>query len=454
MQSCLDYQAEAKFGRQYEQGEELYHVSWESDRSQRGHKDRSKRTSYEDTAQGYAVSHNGSDYRASSLASTLGTTSTIGHPTPPQTIAPKQQQKANAYVTSELLNQGSSSLESLVLPQPAELQDDSSQLQASLKTLQHALTIAQAKNNRANQVNILKRIGIIHCKLGEHAWGINCLKQSLQLAQSLENQVSVGVILNYLGAAYRQTGQEYKALRVYLRAVEIFKQIGNKAGIALLLNHLGALYNSLGQLEQALTCSRQALEEFQGLGHSLDGEGTALHNIGEIYLQMRRYRQALAFFEQALTIYQKLSNRKGEAKVLESIATAYVRLNQDQRAMELYQQVLEMRQDVGESPSVKARTIDYMGAVHYKMGDRARAVWYHLQALGILQAYNYTARVDRFLDETVAIAKLLQHLVSVYDRLGLQAQGVKCYQEAREIIKTFGEHACEEAICNFFNQEH
>jgi hypothetical protein len=122
--------------------------------------------------------------------------------------------------------------------------------------------------------------------------------------------------------------------------------------------------------------------------------------------------------------------------------------------MELYQQVWEMRQDVGESPSVKARTIDYMGAVHYKMGDRARAVWYHLQALGMLQAYNYTARVDRFLDETVAIAKLLQHLVSVYDRLGLQAQGVKCYQEAREIIKTFGEHACEEAICNFFNQEH
>lgn len=452
MQSCLYHQAEAKFEPQYEQGEEFYRVSWDSDRSQLGQNHYPKRSSYQDSTQARHVNHNSSHVRASSSPSTLGTNSAIGHRTPPQTIAPKQQHQANAHVTSELLNQGSSSPENLGLPQPAERQDNSSQLQATLKTFQQALTIAQAKNNRANQVNILKRIGIIHCKLGEHAWGINCLKQSLQLAQSLENQVMVGVILNYLGAAYRQTGQEYKALKVYLRGLEIFQEIGNKAGIALLLNHLGAVYNSLGQLEQALSCSRQALEKFQDLGNSLDGEGTALHIIGEIYLQMRRYRQALAFFEQALTSYQKLSNRKSEAKVLESIATAYVRLNQDQQALELYQQVLEIRREVGDLPSAEARTIDYIGAVHYKMGHRSRALWYHLQALGILQAYNYTARIDRFLDDTVAIAKLLQNIVSVYDRLGLQAQGVKCYQEAQEIIKTFGEHACEEAICNFLNQ--
>lgn len=448
MQSCLYEQAEAKCGRQYEPGEGFYRLAWENDRSQKSQKAHPKSLSHQDNAQFHPISHD----RASSVPSTLDTNSTIGHRRAPQTIAPTTEHTANAYVTSELLNQGSSSPENFVLPQRAERQDDSSQLQASLKVLQQALTIAQAQKNRATQVNILKRIGIIHCKLGEHAWGINCLKQSLQLAQSLENPVMVSVILNYLGAAYRQIGQEYKALKVYLRGLEILKTIGNKAGVALLLNHLGAVYSSLGQLEQALSCSRQALEEFQSLGNSLDGEGTALHNIGDIYLQMKRYRQALAFFTQALTSYQKLSHRKGEAKVLESIATTYVRLNQNQQALELYQQVLEIRREVGDLPNFEARTIDYIGAVHYKMGHRSRALWYHLQALGILQAYHYTARIDRFLDDTVAIAKLLQNLVSVYERLGLKAQGIKCHQEAQEIIKTFGEHACEEAICNFLNQ--
>jgi len=326
-------------------------------------------------------------------------------------------------------------------------------LKTTLKKYQQALAIAQSTNNRANQVNILKRMGIIHCKLGEHAWGINCLKQALQLAQAMENQVSVGIILNYLGAAYRQTGQEHKALRVYLRALEIFKDIENKAGVALLLNHLGEVYNSLGQSDQALSCSRQALEKLQELGNSPDAEGAALHNIGEIYLQMKRHRQALAFFVQALAIYQKVGNRKSEAKVLESIATVYVRLDQDRRALKLYQQALEIRQEVGDSSNAEARSFDYLGAVHYKLGNPSCALCYHLRALGILQGHNYTAGIDQFGDDTAARKKLLQNLVPVYDRLGLHDQGMKCYQKAVEIIRTFGENVCEEAICNFLDRK-
>lgn len=326
------------------------------------------------------------------------------------------------------------------------------QLQVKLKKFQKALATAQAKNNRANQVNLLKRIGLIHCQLSEYAWGIKCLKQALHLAQTLENQVSVGVILNYLGAAYRQIGQEHKALRVYLRALAIVQDIGNEAGVALLLNHLGDVYNSLGQSAQALSCSRQALEKFQDLGNFPDGEGAALHNIGEIYLQMNRPRQAMAFFEQAFAIYQKISNGTGEAKILESMATAYVRLDQEPQALEFYQRALEIRRQVGHSPNTEARSFDYIGAVHYKMGNCSRALWYHLQALGILQAVNCTASFERFDDETAGVKKLLQNLLPIYDRLGLHQEGVKCYQDAVEIVQTFGEQACEEAIGNFLNQ--
>lgn len=337
---------------------------------------------------------------------------------------------------------------SAALRQSADQQYRHSQLQATLKTYQQALAKARSNNNRTNQVNILKRIGLIHCKLGEYAWGIKCLKQALDLAQVIENQVSVGVILNYLGAAYRQTGQEHKALKVYLRALTIFNDIGNEAGVGLLLNHLGEVYNSLGQSEQALLCFRQALEKFQELGNSPDGESAALHNIGEIYLQMRRYRQALALFEQALAICQKVSNRKGEAKILESIATACLKLDQEQQAMEFFSQALKIRREVGDSPNAEARSLDYIGAVHYKLGNPARALWFHLQALGILQADTYTASRG-FFYETTGIEKLLQNLVKIYDRIGLHNQGMKCYQNALEIVKTFGDKPTEEAIRNY-----
>ncbi|MEW6495777.1 MAG: tetratricopeptide repeat protein, partial [Cyanobacteriota bacterium] len=256
-------------------------------------------------------------------------------------------------------------------------------------------------------------------------------------------------ILNYLGAAYRPTGQEHKALKVYLRAIAIFQNLDNEAGVALLLNHVGEVYNSLGQSEQALSYSRQALNTFQTLGNSPDGESAALHNIGDVYLQMGRARQALVLFEQALAICQKIGNCKSQAKILESMGTAYIKLSQQQQALELFTQALAIRREVGDSPNAEARSLDYIGAIHYTRGNLALALKYHLQALEILQAYNHTAGSELLFFDMAAIERLLQNLVIVYKRFGLHDQGAKCYQKALEIVKTFGDRATEEAIRNY-----
>jgi tetratricopeptide (TPR) repeat protein len=450
MQSCLEHQTDAKLGRLYETEVGQNSISlgyacglalsmWNALVSDSDVIASKRRAKGDCTKRTNKANHTQSDKAEISKTELVITHSALVKPL--------------VSVTCDRPTRESQLTPSLVVRHSAKHQDCPSQLRASLKTYQKALATARSKNNWTNQVNILKRIGIIHCKLGEQAWGIKCLKQSLQLAQALGNQVNVSIILNYLGAAYRQTGQEHKALRVYLRALEIVNELGNEPGAALLLNHLGEVYNSLGQLEQALLCSRQALETFQNLETSLHGEGAALHNIGETYLQMKRYRQALAFLEQALKIYQKVGNRKGEANILESIATAYVKLNQEQQSLNVYQQVLAIRQEVRDLPKAQARCLDYIGAVYYKLGNPARALWYHLQALGIVQAYNYTAGIDRYGDDRIIIAKLLQNLLSVYDRLGLHKQGVMCYHHAVEIVEMFGENACEEAIWNYLTQD-
>lgn len=49
--------------------------------------------------------------------------------------------------------------------------------------------------------------------------------------------------------------------------------------------------------------------------------------------------------------------------------------------------------------------------------------------------------------------KLLHNIMPVYERLGLHDLGVKCYQEALEIVKTFGDRPSQEAILNYCDQE-
>lgn len=326
------------------------------------------------------------------------------------------------------------------------------QLQSALKKLHRTLANAQANNDRENQINSLRRIGLVHCNLGEYAWGVKCLEQSLQIAQASRNRSSIALILNCLGAAYRQTGQEGKALKAYLEALVIFQETRDEHCVARTFNQLGSVYSCLGQLEQALFCSRQALSSFQSLGNSPTDESATLYTIGEIYLQLNRPRQALAFFEQGLAICQKVSNYKGEAITLESMATAYVRLNQERQALKLYQQALAIRKVVGTSANAKARCLDYIGAVHYKLGYFPQALGYHFQALGILQAHHYTTSSTMLLDDVAESERFLQHLVTAYDRLSLHAQGEQCYQQALEIVRTFGDNPSEEALQHFFEQ--
>ncbi|MGB5960923.1 MAG: tetratricopeptide repeat protein [Coleofasciculaceae cyanobacterium] len=332
----------------------------------------------------------------------------------------------------------------LIMPQNHEKrrQSEHEQLQTTLKIFQQALTRAEANNNYIAQVESLKLIGLIHCKLGQYTWGIKCLEQSLRYAQGIKEQATIGIILNYLGAAYYQTGQDRKALWTYSQALTIFSAENDVINVARLLNRIGQICNSLKQAERALMCCRQSLKMYQGLKNHLDGESTALQSIGEAHLQLGRPRAAIAFFEQALVINRKIGNRKNEATTLEDIGTAYIKLSPPLRALQSYQQALEIRRQIDDKIG-EARNLNYIGAVYYQLGRHSRALCYHLQALRVLKTLNQTADSE----------KLLHHLVAVYEYFGWHDLGVKCYEQALEIVKTFGTNPCEEAIALYCGDE-
>src|SRR5579871_742732 len=53
------------------------------------------------------------------------------------------------------------------------------------------------------------------------------------------------------------------------------------------------------------------------------GEGTALHDIGSVYLNTSRPQQALEYLQQALSIRKAIGDRGGEGGTLTNIGVAY-----------------------------------------------------------------------------------------------------------------------------------
>ena len=77
------------------------------------------------------------------------------------------------------------------------------------------------------------------------------------------------------------------------------------------------------------------------------------------------------------------------------------------------------------------------------MTRNSRALCYHLQALRVLQTFHQTTDSER----------LLHYLLPVYESLRLPELGIKCYEQALDIIKTFGTNPCEDAIAQYCGED-
>ena len=77
-------------------------------------------------------------------------------------------------------------------------------------------------------------------------------------------------------------------------------------------------------------------------------------------------------FQQALTIYRDLGQRREGGTVLNSIGRAYVNQNQIPQALTILQQALEIHRDIGNLQG-EGLTLGYLGVAYFKQGDLSTA---------------------------------------------------------------------------------
>ena len=112
--------------------------------------------------------------------------------------------------------------------------------------------------------------------------------------------VMVLVVVCAATLSWGQTSQD--ALRVYKEGQELF----NKA-------------SSRGDMEKALQKFEQALSIWQRVGEK-KGEAACLNNIGLVYKSWGQYAKALEYYEKSLEIRRKIGDVKGQGVTLNNIA--------------------------------------------------------------------------------------------------------------------------------------
>lgn len=358
--------------------------------------------------------------------------------------------------------------------------------EAALQSLQRALAIYQAIQDRNGEATVLMHLGIAY-KSDEEA--ISYYEKALSIFKEVNNGNGEMTVLMHLGDLYSISFKKYeKAITYYEKALPIAQQLNSRNHQETVLAGLIAAYMFLSQNEKAApyieafnlisqqpkdrpisdqsTEIESKLRQRNGEGDALrasetkrllergiqqyrsqsaleggeksweralniyreiqdlKGEAQLLIDIGNACLSLPKCRNEAYYYEKAIPIYQQLKDLSGEAKALSKLGDLYLPKGREpEKAIALYQKALTIYQQLKDK-SGEAKVLLNLGIAHNSLSKHEQAISYYNQALPIVQT----------LKDPKSEVELLFNLGLAYDLQSKYQAAIRYYQQAIPIF--------------------
>ncbi|MFD9738118.1 ATP-binding protein [Umezawaea sp. NPDC059074] len=173
------------------------------------------------------------------------------------------------------------------------------------------------------------------------------------------------------------------------------------------LNNLGNAYIRLRDYPEAIYHLKAGLTIAERLGMR-EMQAICVHNLASAHLAQNEVGKAIAMYEQALRLLRELGFRGGEASTLDQMANAYRKVERDDLALELHRGALEIRVEIKHLRG-QATTHTELGKILHEHGE-------HEQARTHLEA---ALELHRLSKDRVRNSEALVTIADVYYNLGL-----------------------------------
>ncbi len=137
----------------------------------------------------------------------------------------------------------------------------------------------------------------------------------------------------------------------------------------------------ISQFITALQSYQQALSIYREI-KDRKGEGQALGNLGVIYKSLGNYTKAIEYQEQSLAIAREIKDRRGEGKSRGNLGNAYYALGNYPKAIEYQEQYLAIAREIKDRNG-EGSALGNLGIAYYSLGNYPKAIEYQEQSLAI-----------------------------------------------------------------------
>lgn len=183
-----------------------------------------------------------------------------------------------------------------------------------IDVLRTGIDSAAAAEAHADQAWLLNYLGIVLMYRGSHQDALACLERALGLSQQARDRLCQAVITTHLAIACKELKQYDRALIFFEEAGHGLQLLGSRQAPRIAMN-LGMLYLEVGRPREAASRMEQALAAMRRLG-DLSLESLALSQLADAYRQLGRHDDALRAARTALQISQKVRDQYQESAAL------------------------------------------------------------------------------------------------------------------------------------------
>ncbi|MCI0392469.1 MAG: tetratricopeptide repeat protein [Acidobacteria bacterium] len=177
---------------------------------------------------------------------------------------------------------------------------------------------------------------------------------------------------------------------------------------------------------KAIEKYEQALSLWRAIGDRRN-EARTLNNLGLVHQALSEYQKALEFYSQALPLRRLTGDVAGEVETTANIAGAYHLTGDNQKAVEYFQQALARLRASGQRES-EAEILKNLGITYWNIGDNQQA----------LEHYNLALPLFRAAGNKQGEAETLGSLGTLYDSTGDRRKALDYFNQALSLHREVG----------------
>jgi CHAT domain-containing protein/Tfp pilus assembly protein PilF len=267
-------------------------------------------------------------------------------------------------------------------------QDRLGQLQLAIQSYQEGLQYAESAGELELCDYLLSLLCGRYAGLDDYANALTACRKGLSITSSKAQED----YLAHLGFVYRRLGDTDSGVQYYVQALTLAREKKLVDSQIWILTNLGETYIDLKRYGEAEKLLNEAIE-LADKSDNLFRKCAALASLGKLHYVRGDYPQALAAQKEAKQIAKEQKRQDQEARSLRSLGLVYEKIGDWQAAIQHYQEAIQLGEQRGSSRTIWLAHSN-LAALYRSRGQLAEAEQHYHSAIHELETTRQKLKED------------------------------------------------------------